>query len=215
MNVLVVKANDRPAAESVSSKMYETFLEEVQKDGNLDVNVYDIFAEDMPYIGHTLFQGYGKMAMGEELNAEEQRLMLAKQKAMDAFSAADVIVIAFPLWNLTIPARLQTFIDYVFAAGYTFKYDQDGNMVQLMPEKKVILLNARGGIYSTNETQAMDMSVNYLRNVFSGVFGMEIIDEVVIEGHNAMPDQADAIIEEGLERVRAAAHKLSPETETE
>lgn len=209
MNVLIVKANDRPAAESVSSKMYETFLEEVQKDSGLEVNVYDIFAEDMPYIGQTLFQAYGKMAMGEELNTKEQRLINAKQKAMDAFSAADVIVIAFPLWNLTIPARLQTFIDYVFAAGYTFKYDKEGNMIQLMPEKKVILLNARGGIYSTKDTKAMDMSVNYLHNVFAGIFGMEIMDEVVVEGHNAMPDRADAIIDEGMERVREAARKLS------
>ena len=29
-----------------------------------------------------------------------------------------------------------------------------------------------------------------MKNVFGGVFGMEIIDEVIIEGHNAMPDQA-------------------------
>lgn len=209
MNVLMVKANDRPAAESVSSKMYETFLEEVQKNNSLNINVYDIFAEDMPYIGQTLFSAYGKMAMGEELNERELRLTTAKQKAMDALSEADVIVLAFPLWNLTIPARMQTFIDYVFSAGFTFKYDTEGNMLQLMPEKKVVLLNARGGIYSTNETQAMDMSVNYLRNVFGGVFGMEIIDEVVIEGHNAMPDRADAIIDDGLERVKEAARKVS------
>lgn len=30
MNVLVVKANNRPASEAVSSKMYETFMENVE-----------------------------------------------------------------------------------------------------------------------------------------------------------------------------------------
>ena len=29
----------------------------------------------------------------------------------------------------------------------------------------------------------MEMGVNYMNNVFGGVFGMEIVDEVIIEGH--------------------------------
>lgn len=207
-NVLIIKANDRPAKESVSSRMYETFLKEVEANENLTVRVYDIFEEDMPYIGQDLFNAFGKSATGEKLNEVEQRLMLANQKARDAFAEADVIVIAFPLWNLTIPARLQTFIDYVFSAGFTFKYDEEGKMVQLLPEKKVILLNARGGVYSTVETQAMDMSINYLHNVFAGIFGNEILAEVIIEGHNAMPHKAEEIIAEGLEAVKAAAKKL-------
>ena len=33
--------------------------------------------------------------------------------------------------------------------------------------------------------QPMEMAVNYMRNVFGGVFGMDIIEEVIIEGHNA------------------------------
>ena len=30
---------------------------------------------------------------------------------------------------------------------------------------------------------------------------MEIIDEIIIEGHNANPDQAERIIKEGLEKI--------------
>lgn len=208
MNILVVKANNRPAAEGVSSKMYETFMAELEgKDVN--VTTYDVFEEDTPYFGQELFNAFGKMQSGEELTDTESRLLAAKQKAMDVLSAADVVVFAFPLWNLTIPAKLQTFIDYVYAAGFAFKYDADGNMISLMPEKKAIFLNARGGIYSAPEAAPMEMAVNYMRNVFGGVFGMQIIDEVIIEGHNAMPDQAAEIIEEGLEKVKASARRLA------
>lgn len=55
----------------------------------------------------------------------------------------------------------------------------------------------------------MEMSLNYMRNVIGGVYGMEIIDEVVIEGHAANPAQAETIIAEGIEKVKAAAEKLS------
>lgn len=209
MNVLVVKANNRPAAEGVSSKMYETFMEALQGADQLNVTTYDVFAEDTPYFGQDLFNAFGKLQSGEELTDLEQRLLAAKQKAMDAVSAADVVVFAYPLWNLTIPAKLQTFIDYVYAAGFSFKYDEQGNMVQLMTDKKAIFLSARGGVYSTPEMAPMEMSTNYLRNVVGGIFGMEIMEEVVIEGHNATPDKAAEIIEAGLEKVKEAAAKLA------
>lgn len=209
MNVLVVKANNRPAAEAVSSKMYETFM------GNLEgVNVitYDVFAEDMPYFGQDLFNAFGKVESGEEMTDVEKRILAAKQKAMDALTAADVVVFAFPLWNLTIPAKLQTFIDYVFQAGYTFKYNENGQLVSLMADKKFIVLSARGGVYSTPEAAPMEMAANYIKNVVGGVFGMKLIDEVIIEGHAAAGDQAQAIIAEGLEKVAAAAKNLATVT---
>lgn len=210
MNILVVKANNRPASEAISSKMYETFMEEVKVEQGLNVTTFDVFAEDMPYFGQDLFNAFGKMQNGEELSDVEQRILAAKQKAMDALTAADVVVFAFPLWNLTIPAALQTFVDYTYQAGYAFKYSPEGQLISLMPEKKAIILSARGGIYSTPETAPMEMAATYMRNVFGGVFGMSV-EEVIIEGHNAMRDQADQIIAEGLEKVTAIAKSLSVE----
>ncbi|MBB6444333.1 FMN-dependent NADH-azoreductase [Bacillus benzoevorans] len=206
MNVLVVKANNRPATEAVSSKMYETFIENLQ---GVNVTTYDVFAEDTPYFGQELFDAFAKLQSGEELTDVEQRLLAAKQKAKDALAAADVVVFAFPLWNLTIPAKLHTFIDYVYEAGFAFKYDENGQMVQLMTDKKAIILNARGGNYSSPEAAPMEMAANYMKNVIGGVFGMNIIDEVIIEGHAAAPDQAESIIAQGLERVAEAAKNLS------
>ncbi|PAE07381.1 FMN-dependent NADH-azoreductase [Terribacillus saccharophilus] len=208
MNVLVVKANNRPATEAISSKMYESFMQEIEGAENLSVTTYDVFAEDTPYFGQELFDAFGKVQTGAELNDTEQRLLAAKQKAMDLLTAADVVVFAFPLWNLTIPAKLQTFIDYVYAAGFAFKYDAEGNMIQLMTDKKAIFLNARGGVYSAPEAAPMEMAVNYMRNVFGGIFGMEIIDEVIIEGHNASPSEAASIVEAGLTQVKEAAARL-------
>ncbi|AST91355.1 FMN-dependent NADH-azoreductase [Sutcliffiella cohnii] len=209
MNVLVVKANNRPASEAVSSKMYETFIENVK---GANVTTFDVFAEDMPYFGQDLFNAFGKLQSGEEMTDVEKRILAAKQKAKDALSAADVVVFAFPLWNLTIPATLQTFIDYVYEAGYSFKYDENGQLVNLMTDKKVIILSARGGVYSTPEMAPLEMSANYIKNVVGGVFGMEIMEEVIIEGHNAMPDKAEEIIEEGLRKVADVASNLALQT---
>lgn len=59
MNVLVVKANNRP--DGISTKMYDTFMENVQ---NVNVTTFDVFAEDMPYFGQDLFNAFGKVQNG-------------------------------------------------------------------------------------------------------------------------------------------------------
>ena len=205
MNILVVKANNRPASEAVSSKMYETFMENLE---GVNVTTYDVFAEDMPYFGQDLFNAFGKLQAGEELTDVEQRILAAKQKAMDALSAADLVVFAFPLWNLTVPAKLHTFIDYVAGAGFTFKYTEAG-VVGLMSNKKAVILTARGGIYSTPEAAPMEMAATYIKNMVGGLFGMEIVDEVIIEGHNAAPAQAETIIADGLAKVAEVAKRIS------
>ncbi|KGR86099.1 FMN-dependent NADH-azoreductase [Lysinibacillus odysseyi] len=206
-NVLVVKANNRP--DGVSTKMYETFMAEAAKVEGLNITTFDVFEENLPYFGQELFNAFGKAQAGEELSEIQAASLAAFNKSREALSAAEVVVFAFPLWNLTIPAALQSFIDYTYGAGYSFKYDENGNLVSLMNDKKYIVLSARGGIYSTPETAPMEMAATYVHNVIGGVYGMEKLEEVVIEGHNADPANADAIITAGLEKVQAAVQKLA------
>ncbi|WP_075619306.1 FMN-dependent NADH-azoreductase [Paenisporosarcina indica] len=207
MNILVVKANNRPASEGVSSRMHEVFMNELTQAKDLNIHTFDVFKEDMPYFGQDFFNAMGKSVQAEPLNEIEQRILAASTKAMDAFMAADVVVFAFPLWNKTIPAPLQTFIDYIYRAGITFKYTEAG-AVGLVPEKKVIILNARGGVYSTPEMAPSEMSVNYVRMIMN-FFGITKIDEVIIEGHNQYPDRAEQIIADGMEKVKAVASQLA------
>jgi len=212
MNVLVVKANNRP--EGISSKMYDIFMEGIKGADHLNIKVYDVFEEDMPHFGQDFFNAIHKKQNGSELSDIEERILVAKQKAMNLLKEAEVIVFAFPLWNFTIPAKLQTFIDYVATAGFSFKYSPEGKLIQMMTDKKVILLNARGGIYSTPERAPIEMAVTYMVNIFNGMFGMDIMEKVVIEGHNAIPDKKEEIIEEGLIKVSEIADNLVKENTT-
>jgi len=205
-NVLVIKANNRP--DGISTKMYETFVEEAAKNNNLNVTTFDVFKENMPHYGQDLFNAFGKLQNGEELNEMEAASLEAQQKAQKALTDADVLVFAFPLWNLTIPSALQTFIDYNLQAGFTFKYNEQGQKEFLLSDKKVILLNARGGFYNTPELNAMEMSMNYMRAAIQNFFGFEIIDEVIIEGHAQDRENASTIIAEGLEKVKEVAAQL-------
>ncbi|OCS94434.1 FMN-dependent NADH-azoreductase [Caryophanon latum] len=206
-NVLVVKANNRP--DGVSTSMYNAFIEAAATNEALNVTTFDVFEENLEYFGQELFNAFGKAQNGEQLTTREARSLEAFNKSREALTAADVVVFAFPLWNLTIPAALQSFIDYTYGAGYSFKYGEQGELISLMTDKKYVVLNARGGIYSTPQMAATEMSVNYINNVIGGVYGMEKIGEVIIEGHASSKNDAQAIIAAGLEKVKEVAQNLT------
>src|SRR5699024_2765914 len=167
-NVLVVKANNRP--DGISTKMYDAYMETIKESDNMNVEVYDTFTEDMPYIGQELFSAFGKLQNEEALDEDEQRLMDAKQKARDAFEK-----------------------EYVYAERSTFQSNADGAMAHLKVDEEVVLLDECGGVCSVPDVSDIDVSINYMKNVFVGIFGMAINNEIIIEGHNAMPEDAARI----------------------
>ena len=97
MNILVVKANNRPATEAISSKMYETFMENIE---GSNVTTFDVFAEDMPYFGQDLFNAFGKLQNGEELTELEARLISCKTKSNGRFNCCRCSSICIPIMEL-------------------------------------------------------------------------------------------------------------------
>ncbi|MFI2858559.1 FMN-dependent NADH-azoreductase [Paenibacillus sp. JSM ZJ436] len=201
--VLFVKANDRGDA-AVSVKLYEAFLESYKATHSEDEIIeLDLFQEELPYLNSDMINGNYKAAQGMELTPGEQAAVAVSDKYINQFLAADKVVFGFPLWNLSIPAVLHTYMDYITQAGKTFKYTETGP-VGLIPDKKVALINARGGMYSEGPAAASEMSLNYMRNMMS-FFGVHNFELIVVEGHNQMPDQAEALVADGVARAKKAA----------
>ena len=197
--VLFVKANNRPANQAVSVKLYEAFLASYKESHPNDTVVeLDLYKEELPYVGVDMINGTFKASRGLDLTAEEAKAVTVADKYLEQFLAADKVVFGFPLWNLTIPAVLHTYIDYLNRAGKTFKYTPEGP-VGLIGDKKIVLLNASGGVYSEGPKAEVEMAVKYVASMMS-FFGVKNIEKVVIEGHNQFPDKAEEIIATGLEK---------------
>ncbi|MCD4646708.1 FMN-dependent NADH-azoreductase [Bacillus mycoides] len=202
--VLFVKANNRPADQAVSVKLYYAFLASYKESHPNDTVVeLDLYNEELPYVGVDMINGTFKSVRGFDLTAEEAKAVAVADKYLDQFLAADKVVFGFPLWNLTIPAVLHTYIDYLNRAGKTFKYTSEGP-VGLIGNKKIALLNASGGVYSEGPKAPMEMAVKYVASMM-GFFGAKDIEKIVIEGHNQFPDKAEEIIAAGLEKANKVA----------
>jgi FMN-dependent NADH-azoreductase len=202
--VLFVKANDRPAEQSVSVRMYDTFLAAYRESHPEDsITELDLYQVDMPYFGNTTITGLFKLSQGYEPSSEEKKAADIANRYVDQFLAADKVVLAFPLWNFTIPGPLLTYISYLTQVGKTFKYTAEGP-IGLAGDKKVAILNARGGDYSIEQMANLEMAVNYIK-VAIGLWGIRNPESAIIQGHNQYQDKAQQIVETGLKNTAALA----------
>lgn len=203
-NVLFIKANNRPAEQAVSVQLYNEFLSSYKESHPQDeITELDLFAEQLPYYDNTLITGVYKAAQGFEATPEEAAGAALVKKYLDQFLAADKVVFAFPLWNMTVPAVLHTYIDYLNQAGTTFKYTAEGP-VGLLTGKKAAVLNARGGVYSEGPAASAEMAVNFIMGNLN-FWGFKETTQVIVEGHNQNPQKSAEIIANGLQLAKTAA----------
>jgi FMN-dependent NADH-azoreductase len=99
--------------------------------------------------------------------------------------AADVWVIATPIYNFGVPASLKAWIDQIARARLTFRYTEQGPQ-GLLTGKKVYILTATGG---TEVGSAIDFATPWLKFVlgFLGITDIEVIaaDRGVVRGDAA------------------------------
>ncbi|WP_127533271.1 FMN-dependent NADH-azoreductase [Paenibacillus kobensis] len=203
-NVLFIKANDRPADQSVSVQLYDAFVASYkQANPDQQVTEIDLYNTNLPYLNNTMITGMFKAARGIDMTQEEAEAAAIANGYLDQFIAADKVVFAFPLWNMTIPAVLHTYMDYLNQAGKTFRYTEQGPE-GLLGGKQVIILNARGNVYSEGPFAASEMAVNYVENQLR-FFGIQDIEKIIVEGHARFADQAAEIIGAGVEKAAATA----------
>ncbi|MGG6314231.1 FMN-dependent NADH-azoreductase [Paenibacillus macerans] len=205
--VLFVKANNRPADQSATVKLYESFLQTYKETHPGDtISELNLFEVELPYYDVDMLNGLFKAGKGIPATPEEQKAADLANAYLDQFLKADKVVFAFPLWNFTIPAQLLTYLFYLNQAGKTFKYTEQGP-VGLVGDKKIALLQARGGVYSEGPMTALEMSLNYVKNVLT-FWGVTNPEAVVVEGHNQFADRAEEIVQDGVKRAADLAAKF-------
>ncbi len=156
---------------------------------NLAITRLDLAATPL---GHLTAAHFAAM-QGAPAEATLQADVAAGQAALEAFMAADIVVVGTPMYNLGIPSQLKSWIDRISVAGKTFRYGEQGP-VGLSGGKKVIIASSRGGIYSAGSPAAIfEHQESYLKAVFS-FLGVSDITIVRAEGVAMDPDARSGAI---------------------
>ena len=132
-------------------------------------------------------------------SAEEAEAAVVSDAAVAELLAADVVILATGLINFNISSSLKSWIDHVARAGLTFHYTDKGP-VGLVTNKKVYVVLASAGAYSSGPAAAMEHAVPYLRTVL-GFMGMTDVEVIRVEGTAFGPEAIEKAITDAQSRI--------------
>ena len=126
----------------------------------------------------------------------DERDALASVQAWDApvydlarqFRSADAVVVAAPFWDLSFPAALRTYIEYISANGLTYHYEADGCHGDCRAARLVYLTT--GGDMEREDS----VGVVYWRQL-AAMFGIEKFDYVFGGGLDLDPAKTESLLE--------------------
>lgn len=200
-HLLVVRAHPLDSELSRSMQVTDAFVksytESHPEDTIEDINLYDLAVPD---IDRNLLQAWSELGKGtafDELSEAKQQKVTLFNGYTNGFLHADKVVIANPLWNLNVPVRLKAWVDTITVAGKTFKYNEKGEAVGLAGDKKVLHIQANGGVYG-----GKDPANHYLKTILTYI-GVRDFQELFVEGMDYAPDKAANIMAEGIEKATA------------
>ena len=162
------------------------------------VVVRDLAQEPVPHLTAERFQAF--ITPAERRTAEQQAAVAHSDALIEEIASADVIVLAVPMYNFSVPSTLRAYFDHIARVGVTFSYTANGP-VGLIEGKKAYVFITRGGVHP----QAGDSQVPYLRQ-FLGFIGIKDVEFVLAEGL-AM---GDTMREQSLGAARSEIARLAP-----
>ena len=105
-------------------------------------------------------------------NDEQKAAVKIGNDLIAELKEADEYLIATPMYNFAIPAKLKAYIDHVVRSGLTFKANSDGTYTGLLTGKKATIVIASAGEYTAGSpAEGYDAESSYLRFIlgFIGV----------------------------------------------
>lgn len=162
-NILVLNSS-AAGADSVSRLLTDDTVDQLRRHcPHAAVVTRDLAADPIPHLAP---DGVNGVRTPNAVTPAEIAARKLSDELIAELRAADTIVIGAPMYNFGLPSTLKAWFDHVLRAGETFRYSEAGPK-GLLEGKTVIVVEARGGLYSEGPGQAADFQEPYLRHLLA------------------------------------------------
>lgn len=181
---------------SYTKKLVDKFLAAVE---GQDVEVLDL-TKDVPdfFMADNLQAYIDRNFMGKALSPQQSNLLAKMDRMIEQLKQADIVVMAFPMYNFSLPAIVKAYFDSVMLKGQTWDITQKG-YEGFLKGKKALILMASGGVYE-GEMAAWEHAATLAEIEFK-FMGFSEVRKVLLQGVNKMADKIDEITAQGLQEI--------------
>lgn len=183
-NLLVINSSARNG-NAKSRNLAETLIGHWQKiQLNTKIQHRELGNQSIPHITEEWISAAFKPI--ENRTQDEFNALKKSDEYIKELKDADIIVVATPMYNWSIPSSLKAYIDQIVRINETWKYNPDNIQnpyIGLLTNKKVVLLLTRGsqGYEKGGYNEHIDFQTDYLKRVFN-VMGIDEIHVITLDG---------------------------------
>lgn len=187
--LLLVQASPRQgdSASRAAAAAFLTRLHELVPE--LEVDTLDLWRESLPeFDGAALAAKYARLA-ARVLAPREEDAWKTIEAMVVRLDAADIVLIATPMWNFGIPYKLKHWLDLVTQPGLAFRFDPATGYTPLLRPRPTLAIIASAGDYSDGLSWGRpDLATPYLQAALRFIGLGEIA--VVGQGPTSGPEPA-------------------------
>ena len=177
---------------SVSSLLMDELLAGLSTQEPFNILERNFANEAIPHLDGAWLQAISTAAVDRDQQQREKADF--SDQLIAELQDADIVLIALPMYNFSLPSMLKAWVDHIARAGVTFKYTETGP-VGLLEGKQAYLVTAMGGIHEPGVT---DFLRPYMKQIMSFV-GISDVEFITADGLNMSPERK----EQGLAQARA------------
>lgn len=189
--ILVINASANIET-SFSRDLSDTFIRHLKNGSQTyPINYRDLAKTEVSHISQRWIEADSKKR--EERDDEELEILRSSDIYIQELQEADIIVLATPMYNWSIPSSLKAYLDQILRFNETFTTNPEKNdkrYLGMLKNKTLFLLFSRGsqGYGEGERNEPMDFQSKYLKMVF-GIMGIDHIHEFAINGTKRKNDE--------------------------
>lgn len=192
---------------SISRRLSSLFLSQWREE-HADCHVIerDIDTTDLPFLEFPWITA--NLTRSSARTDQQKALLVPSDELIAELQKADEYVIATPMYNFGIPAKLKAYVDHIVRSGLTFTMNADGSYTGLLSGKKATVIIASAGEYGSDApAEGLDTLKPYLREIlgFIGVTDVTFIQSGSTWKVDSGSQQAEEHIAPLLAPVKLAA----------
>jgi len=190
------RSNTRKLLDAFQSEIKDSEVEEL----DLTKEVPDLFLVEN--LEAYIYRDY----LGQVLSSEQQKALSKMDRMTEQLKSADIVVVAFPMFNFSMPATVKAWFDSVMLKGKTWNV-KDGSYIGTMSGKKALALVSSGGLYKKEPMSSWEHALSLAKIEFQ-FMGYSDVRGVLAQGMNAGTEEIKSDnLKKSIEQVQTIARQ--------
>ncbi|MEN8618446.1 FMN-dependent NADH-azoreductase [Shewanella baltica] len=174
MKILVINCSPQQLASSTYS-VAQAMIDQLTDLHELNIDMLD--ATGLPHIDSDYANSLCAADNAHDLNKGS---LAISDRLICSLERADLVIIASPMHNYSVPSCLKSWLDHVVRAGKTFNITATGKQA-LLADKPVYVLVSSGGVFSGEAAYQPDFFTPYIQAILATI-GLNSVLFFTIEG---------------------------------